>query len=106
MFWSGHRVSALPQESEQTHLRGRTRLGSKVKGIQKGKRYAIQAFGGCAASIAKQHGIKITPGESAFEEYFSLPFFGLGANGGHAEYAVVDAQFLVPVVNEILLCTA
>lgn len=70
-----------------------------MKGIHKHKRYAVQSIGGCAACIAKQSGVKIKPGESAFEEFFSLPFFGIGGNGGHAEYAVVDAKFLVPVVS-------
>ncbi|OCB86979.1 GroES-like protein [Sanghuangporus baumii] len=58
-------------------------FGKDVYTVQKNKRYAI------------------TPGESALEEFFAIPSFGLGRNGGHAEYAVVDADMLVPVPENV-----
>lgn len=45
------------------------------------------------------HHIKVTPSETPTQEFLGTPFFGIGGNGGHAEYAVVDEQFLVPVVS-------
>ena len=34
-------------------------------------------------------------------EFFSVPFFGMGGNGGHAEYAVTDASMLIPVPDNV-----
>lgn len=74
-------------------------LGPEVIGIEKNKRYAVQSIGGCAACISRMHHIKVTPSETPTQEFLGTPFFGIGGNGGHAEYAVVDEQFLVPVVS-------
>lgn len=74
-------------------------LGENVStdNIRVGQRYAVLSLGGCVSCIAKAKGIP--PSEDPAQEFLSLPFFGLGENGGHAEYAVVDEQFLVPVVS-------
>ncbi|KAL5483611.1 hypothetical protein ACEPAI_8843 [Sanghuangporus weigelae] len=77
-------------------------FGKDVYTIQKNKRYAVLSLGGCVACLARRNGIKITPGESALEEFFAIPSFGLGGNGGHAEFAVVDADMLVPVPENVL----
>lgn len=76
------------------------RLGEDVNSnkIHVGQRYAVRSVGGCVSCIAKAKGIP--PSEDPGQEFFSLPFFGLGGNGGHAEYAVVDEEFLVPVVSK------
>ena len=73
------------------------RLGSKVQGIKQGGRYAIASIGGCIKSLAQAAGV--TKASQPADEFLSLPLFGIGADGGHAEYAVVDQGQLVPVVS-------
>ncbi|KAI0691375.1 chaperonin 10-like protein [Cytidiella melzeri] len=76
----GHEVSGIAVD-----------LGSNVKDIVKDKRYAVMSIGGCVSCLAK--------GSSG---PLSLPLFGVGSNGGHAEYTVVDASTLVPVPDNVL----
>ncbi|KAI0089304.1 GroES-like protein [Irpex rosettiformis] len=76
-------------------------LGHNVKHIKKGKRYCVLALGGCVSCFAKENGVTITPGEDINTEFNSLPYLGLGGNGGHAEYVVTDAKFLVPVPDNV-----
>lgn len=74
------------------------RLGDDVDKdkIKTGERYSVLSIGGCISCIAKSKGIP--PSEDPGTEFLQLPFLGIGANGGHAEYVVVDADLLVPVV--------
>ena len=44
-----------------------------------------------------------SPPKSTLDFFLSTPFLGLGQNGGHAEYVVVDEQTLVPVVSHNLI---
>jgi hypothetical protein len=70
------------------------RFGSRVDRhkIKAGQLYAVQSLGGCVrcAHFAKPSGsVSVT----------SFTGFGLGANGGHAQFAAVDQKLLVPVVS-------
>lgn len=67
--------------------------------IDLNKRYCVLSFGGCVSCLV--NGMKPSPSLSPQQAFLSLPFFGLGANGGHAEYTVVDADALVPVVSPL-----
>ena len=63
-----------------------------MKDIELNKAYAVMCMGGSSVCLAKQKGGNVV------EEFFSSPLFGIGGNGGHAEFAVVNANMLVPVV--------
>ena len=76
------------------------RLGSKVRKIKKGSRYAVLSIGGCIQCFARANGF--TRASLPEDEFLGVPFFGLGGDGGHAEYAVVDQDELVPVVSSPL----
>jgi len=72
------------------------RLGHKVdpRKIKEGRLYAVLSLGSCVrcAHLPKPGGpVSIT----------SATGFGLGSNGGHAQFAVVDEEQLVPVVSII-----
>ncbi|KAL5483574.1 hypothetical protein ACEPAI_8806 [Sanghuangporus weigelae] len=75
-------------------------LGSDVTTIDLNKRYCVLSFGGCISCLVNS--MKTNQSESPQQEFFSLPFFGIGANGGHAEYTVVDEDALVPVPDNVL----
>ncbi|EJC99051.1 GroES-like protein [Fomitiporia mediterranea MF3/22] len=77
-------------------------LKVQASGVCHSDRYSVLSLGGCVRCLARQAGIKLTPSEPAEQEFLSLPFFGLGANGGHAEFAVADEHALVPVPDNVL----
>ena len=67
------------------------RIGKDVKGIEKGKLYAVY--------IPVPHSHDLIKGFPPF-----LDSIGIGRNGGYAEYLAVNATALVPVVSGTLNC--
>ena len=59
------------------------------------------AIGGCIQCLVRANGF--TRASQPSEDFAGLPFFGLGGDGGHVEYAAVDQDLLVPVVS-LLRC--
>ena len=82
-----------------------SRIGANVKGIEKGKRYCVLAIGGCASCASRARKVKATPPhdntQDPASEALSTPLYGVGQNGGHAEYTLVDAGTLIPVPDNV-----
>lgn len=118
----GHEVSGIAIEYAAFYLPYPTfshknnqfysRLGSKVQGIERNKRYAVLAIGGCVncvkqAKMGNKTSVPTHPTqphdstEDPTTQFLTTPFFGLGQNGGHAEYTVVDASMLIPVPDNV-----
>ncbi|EJC99046.1 GroES-like protein [Fomitiporia mediterranea MF3/22] len=76
-------------------------LGSDVSTIQLNKRYVVLNLGGCAGCVAKLGSSNSTGSTGSPPNLFDLAIFGIGANGGHAEYAVANADVLVPVPDNV-----
>ncbi|PAV18079.1 alcohol dehydrogenase I [Pyrrhoderma noxium] len=81
-------------------------LGPEVKGIHLDKRYSVLAIAGCVACAKGRTPPPPPPpppppSGSPSDQFISTPFVGLGENGGHAEYVVVDENMLVPVPDNV-----